>query len=78
MDNKQAAFYANVATLPINAMSVFIRPYSLRTPTNGGFGGGGGTNFGAVRPLCPIAAYLKAFAENKVKSNADAVSCAGL
>ena len=80
MDGKEAAFYANVATLPINTASVFIRPYSLRTPANNGagFGGGGGTNFGAVRPLCAIAAYLKAFEQKKVQTNADAVSCAGL
>lgn len=77
-DNKQAAFYANTATLPLTATSVFIRPYSLRTPASGGFGGGGGTNFGAVRPLCPITAYLKAFNEGKASSNADAVACAGL
>ena len=80
MDGKEGAFYANVATLPINATSVFIRPYSLRTPSIGlrVYGGGGGTNFGAVRPLCPIAAYLRAFEQKMVRSNADAVSCAGL
>lgn len=77
MDGKQGAFYANVATLPTTATSVFIRPYSLRTPGNGGFGGGG-VNFGNVRPLCPIAAFLQAFNAGQVRSNADAVSCAGL
>src|SRR5438874_10037320 len=40
-DNKQAAFYANVATLPVNATSVFIRPYSLR-------------QYSAAAALCPI------------------------
>ncbi|MGV3710876.1 MAG: hypothetical protein ACO1Q7_18785 [Gemmatimonas sp.] len=61
-DGKQAAFYANVATLPLTSTSVFIRPYSLRTPQNAAFGGGrgGGINFGTVRPLCPINTYLKA------------------
>lgn len=77
-DGKQAAFYANTATLPLTPASVFIRPYSLRTPANGGFGGGGGVNYGPVRPLCPISAYIKAFGDGKSTSNADAVSCAGL
>lgn len=77
MDGKQAAFYANTATLPLTATSVFIRPYSLRTAASGGFGGGG-INYGAVRPLCPISAYLKAFEQGKASSNGDAVSCAGL
>lgn len=78
MDGKEAAYYANTATLPLNAASVFIRPYSLRTPSNAGFGRGGGVNYGAVKPLCPISAYLKAFGEGKARTNADAVSCAGL
>jgi len=34
-DGKDGLFYANVATLPIDSTSVFIRPYSLRR----GFGG---------------------------------------
>jgi hypothetical protein len=29
-DSKDGLFYANVATLPIDSTSVFIRPYSLR------------------------------------------------
>ena len=45
-DGKEAAFYANVATLPVNDSSVFIRPYGLRS--NG-------------PALCPIAGFLKAF-----------------
>ena len=76
MDGKESAFYANVATLPTTATSVFIRPYSLRTPSNGGFGGS--VNYGPVRPLCPIAEYLKAFEQGKVRGNADAVSCGGM
>jgi hypothetical protein len=75
-DAKQAAFYANVGTLPVTSLTVFIRPYSLRRPGNGGFGGGGGTNYGTVKPLCPINAYLQAFAAGSVRSNAEAVSCA--
>jgi hypothetical protein len=76
MDSKETAFYANTATLPVTATSVFIRPYSLRTPSNGGFGGS--VNYGPVRPLCPIADYLKAFDQGKVRSNNDAVACAGM
>jgi hypothetical protein len=74
-DGKAAAFYANTATLPLTATSVFIRPYSLRTAANGGFGGGS-ANFGVVRPLCPISTYLKAFDLGNARNNSDAVSCA--
>jgi hypothetical protein len=68
-DNKQSAFYANVATLPTTPTSVFIRPYSLR-----------GRNFSEPvaaqpRPLCPIKPYLKTFELGRVVSNADALSC---
>ena len=45
-EGKGGAFYANVATLPLNDESVFIRPYSLRR-----FG------FGAT-PLCAMLAFL--------------------
>jgi hypothetical protein len=78
-DGKAAAFYANAATLPLTPTSVFIRPYSLRTPTNGGGGfGGSSVNYGAVRPLCPIPAYLKAFEQGRAETNAAAVACAGM
>lgn len=78
MDGKEAAFYANVSTLPLTSSSVFIRPYSLRTAAQNNFARGAGINFGAVRPLCTITAYLKAFQDGKARSNADAVSCAGI
>ena len=62
-DNKQAAFYANVATLPVSSTSVFIRPYALRN--------GGSTTQG----LCPIAAFLRAFNDGRVYSNSGALAC---
>ena len=46
-ESKAGLFYDNVATLPINDESVFIRPYSLRR-----FG------FGAT-PLCAIGPFLE-------------------
>ena len=52
-DNKQTAFYGNVATLPVNATSVFIRPYALR-------------QYSAAAALCPIDAFVKSFQAGKV------------
>jgi hypothetical protein len=71
-DGKNAAFYENVATLPINEKSVFIRPYSMR-----GFGRGAYPNASAtgVLSLCPIASFLKAVAAGKVLSNDAALAC---
>jgi hypothetical protein len=46
-ENKAVPFYDNVATLPINDESVFIRPYSLR---RFGFG---------MTPLCAIGPFLE-------------------
>ena len=71
-DQKQAAFYANVGTLPLTASSVFIRPYSLRGRSYGGTGNGTGAE---PRPLCPIRTYLRTYESGRVLSNADAVSC---
>ena len=62
-DNKQKAFYDNVATLPLNDASVFIRPYSLR--------GRGG----AAMPLCPIAPFVSAAAAGRVYSYNDSLAC---
>ena len=59
-DGKQRAFYDNVATLPLNDASVFIRPYSLRS---------------SQAPLCGIAGYLKAVVAGRVVSNYDALAC---
>lgn len=61
-DRKALAFYENVATLPLNEASVFIRPYSLRR---------GAT----VESLCPIAAFLVPARTGQVYSNSDALAC---
>ncbi|HTR76857.1 MAG TPA: hypothetical protein VMH39_02045, partial [Gemmatimonadaceae bacterium] len=60
-DGKQAQFYANVATLPVNDSSVFIRPYALRQ-----YGG---------PPLCPITAFLKAFDAGRANYYNATLSC---
>lgn len=62
-DGKDAAFYDNVATLPVNEASVFIRPYSLRRY---GF---------SVQSLCPIALFLDAVRTRQVTSNNAALAC---
>jgi hypothetical protein len=62
-DRLWRAFYDNVATLPLTARSVFIRPYGYRehhTTTSG---------------LCPIQGYLKAVSAGRVTRNADALRC---
>ena len=62
-DGKQRAFYDNVATLPVNGGSVFIRPYSLR---RGG---------GAAQSLCAIAGFIGAVGAGRISSNSDALAC---
>jgi hypothetical protein len=62
-DGKNAAFYDNVAAMPITDQSVFIRPYSLRR--------GGGT----TQSLCSIAGFLGAVTAGRVYSNNDALAC---
>lgn len=71
-DGSDKAFYANVATLPMDSASVFIRPYTLRRAF-----GGPSSAFGGQRSeaLCPIAAFLGAAAQGRVQSNNDALSC---
>ncbi|HTE45727.1 MAG TPA: hypothetical protein VK636_10820, partial [Gemmatimonadaceae bacterium] len=64
-NGKAAAFYGSVATLPVNAASVFIRPYSMRR----GFGG-------PTRSLCPIAAFIRASQAGRIGSNDEALACA--
>ena len=59
-DSKQTAFYENVATLPLTATSVFIRPYSLRR---------------GAEPLCPMVGFLAAARNDRVLTNNDALSC---
>ena len=63
-DGKDRAFYDNVATLPVNASSVFIRPYSMRR------GGGGPT-----QSLCGIQGFLTAVAGGRLYSYNDALAC---
>jgi hypothetical protein len=63
MDGKSATFYENVATLPLNDASVFIRPYAMR-------------QFSQPDPLCGIAKFLAAAQTGRVRSNNDALSCA--
>jgi hypothetical protein len=64
MDGKDRAFYDNVATLPVNESSVFIRPYSLR-------------QWGSTaRSLCPIGRFETAVGAGEVRTNNDALACA--
>jgi hypothetical protein len=69
MDGKARAFYDNVATLPINSKTVFIRPYSMRR-MYGVIDGSG------VRSLCPVETFLQAVAAGRVGSNDAALACA--
>ncbi len=62
-DGKAEFFYDNVATLPVNEASVFIRPYSMR-------------RYGSsIQSLCPIAPFLEAVRTGKVTSNNAALAC---
>jgi len=65
-DRKDSLFYANVATLPIDSASIFIRPYSLRRP----FGGAGPT-----QSLCPIGSFLLAVNAGRVSAYERTLSC---
>ena len=62
-DGKASAFYDNVAALPVNDRSVFIRPYSLRRERWAG------------EPLCPIAGFLREVRGGRIGSNGDALAC---
>jgi hypothetical protein len=62
-DRKARAFYDNVATLPVNETSVFIRPYSLRLERWAG------------EPVCPIAGFLREVRGGRIASNGDALAC---
>jgi hypothetical protein len=64
-DRKARDFYDNVATLPMNDKTVFIRPYSMRNRIRG-----------ASRPLCAIDAFLGHVRAGEVSSNNDALACA--
>jgi hypothetical protein len=66
-DGKALAFYENVASIPIDSASVFIRPYSMRR----GFGG----NSGPARSLCPIGPFIAASRAGRVRYNEEALAC---
>jgi len=66
-DNHDQLFYANVATLPIDSTSVFIRPYSMRGRYN--YAGG------PTMTLCPIRMFLAAVDSGRVTNNEMALSC---
>jgi hypothetical protein len=60
MDSKEAAFYDNVASLPLTDASVFIRAYSLRNYLPG---------------LCGIKGAIKSFQAGRIVSWNDAQTC---
>ncbi|MEO8259739.1 MAG: hypothetical protein ABI868_20505 [Acidobacteriota bacterium] len=62
-DGKARAFYDNVAALPVNETSVFIRPYSLRRES------------WAAEPLCPIPGFIREALGGRVVNNGDALAC---
>jgi hypothetical protein len=62
-DNKNRQFYANVATLPLDSTSFFIRPYAMR-------------DYEIERSLCPMADFIRAFNAGRVASNNAALRCA--
>jgi hypothetical protein len=69
-DGKNQAFYDNVATLPVDAKSVFIRPYSMRR-----FGRYGADPGAPVRSLCPIEAFLRVAEAGQIQNNDQALAC---
>jgi len=62
-DGKARAFYDNVAALPLNDRSVFIRPYALRRERWAG------------EPLCPIPGFLREVSGGRIASDSDALAC---
>jgi hypothetical protein len=62
-EGKSQAFYENVAQLPLNDTSVFIRPYSLRR---------GGA---VTQSLCAIPKFIAAAQAGQIATNNDALSC---
>jgi hypothetical protein len=63
-DGKNGTFYDNVATLPTDDTSVFIRPYALR-------------QLGARESaLCAVPGFLRLATAGRVLSNFDALACA--
>jgi hypothetical protein len=71
-DALDKGFYANVATLPLDSASVFIRPYTLRR----WYRGIGGTVLdGRRQALCPIQSFLGAADKGLVTNNDEALAC---
>jgi len=68
-DGKSLAFYENVASIPVDSASVFIRPYSMRR-------GFGGYTSGPTQSLCPIGAFIAAARAGRVRYNEEALACA--
>jgi hypothetical protein len=66
-DGKALAFYENVASIPVDSASVFIRPYSMRR----GFGG----YSGPTQSLCPIGPFIAAARGGRVGYNEAALAC---
>jgi len=62
-EGKARAFFDNVSTLPVNDLSIFIRPYSLRRERWAG------------EPLCPIGGFLREVSGGRIRTNADALAC---
>jgi hypothetical protein len=62
MDGKSETFYRNVATLPLDDTSVFIRPYAMR-------------QYSRPEPLCGIVKFLAAAQAGRARNNNDAMSC---
>jgi len=67
-DGKALAFYENVATIPVDSASVFIRPYSMRR--------GFGAYSGPTQSLCPIGAFIVAARAGRARYNEEALACA--
>ena len=61
-DNKSRQFYANVATLPLDARSVFIRPYAMR-------------DYPIEASLCPMQEFLRWHDAGRISSNNAALRC---
>jgi hypothetical protein len=81
-------FYANVATLPLDSTSVFIRPYGpigragrAMIVIDGVARGGNAVSIAAgsgsltLEALCPIQAFLRAYNAGRVLAYADARRC---
>jgi len=66
-DGKALAFYENVASIPIDSVSMFIRPYSMRR----GFGG----YMGPAHSLCPIGPFIAAARAGRARYNEEALAC---